>query len=442
MLYILVVDDEIDITDIMEMTLKRYFPLPVLTARSGNEALKLIQQNGSPELVVSDYKMPDGDGVFLYQKLKELKITCPFIICSGNPIDELYAKFPSANCYIEKPKIIQPLVQAVDGLLTRYSTPPGYVPIRLSLLLRLGEVSFDLFMSLTDTKYVKVLQKGDTFVQSDAQRFFQKKIDYLYLEAEDASDFLGAFEKNLAMVMDSEKRSAPDTTICMEALETVERLASCLGWTPEIIEAAKRSLNLTINTVAANPSILNLLRKKISNPASKFSQHVSVLSLLACAIGQQLGWTSDSSQIKLGMTALMHDIALNEENYNNIAHWNEVASNAKVKDEDAIKYRNHPIEGATLLQSLKNLPPDIDQVILQHHEAADGSGFPRGLKASRISPLASLFIVAEDLVNYLDEGNLEERVRDFVLERAQKYHSGTFKKVFDVIKDSLRIKTA
>jgi DNA-binding NtrC family response regulator len=64
--YILVVDDEEDIRDIYELVLRRAFPLDIVLANSGKRALQIIQEKGVPQVVVSDLKMPDGDGFFLY----------------------------------------------------------------------------------------------------------------------------------------------------------------------------------------------------------------------------------------------------------------------------------------------------------------------------------------------------------------------------------------
>ena len=88
---------------------------------------------------------------------------------------------------------------------------------------------------------------------------------------------------------------------------------------------------------------------------------------------------------------------------------------------------------------MKNVPADVDQIILQHHELKDGSGFPRGLTSSRISPMASLFIIVEDLLTFLEGAeDMEEKVSLFLKHRESQYNSGNFKKVFDAVKDSVQ----
>ena len=66
--------------------------------------------------------------------------------------------------------------------------------------------------------------------------------------------------------------------------------------------------------------------------------------------------------------------------------------------------------------------------MLQHHERPDGSGYPRGLNATQISPLGALFIIAEDLVHEALEGE-GVTVDSFFTKKAPLYSRGQFKKI-------------
>jgi len=52
-------------------------------------------------------------------------------------------------------------------------------------------------------------------------------------------------------------------------------------------------------------------------------------------------------------------------------------------------YREHVEHGVTLAQAMA-LAPAAVQAIAQHHEAADGSGFPRGCSGAEMSPAAHI----------------------------------------------------
>ena len=75
---ILVVDDEPGIREIIRDDLEAE-GYEVLTAKSGRTALEILAQH-SVSLVVSDVRMPDGDGVYLATELHRRYPDGPYII--------------------------------------------------------------------------------------------------------------------------------------------------------------------------------------------------------------------------------------------------------------------------------------------------------------------------------------------------------------------------
>ena len=56
--------------------------------------------------------------------------------------------------------------------------------------------------------------------------------------------------------------------------------------------------------------------------------------------------------------------------------------------------KNHPQTGYEVLKNIK-FPWPIAQIVLQHHERLDGSGYPQGLKGDQIMLEARILIVAD-----------------------------------------------
>ncbi len=75
---ILVVDDDEDLREIMTLILKGA-GLNVLSANSGIEALEVIKLS-KIDLVVSDIRMPNGDGLYLLDKVRENDPKSPVVI--------------------------------------------------------------------------------------------------------------------------------------------------------------------------------------------------------------------------------------------------------------------------------------------------------------------------------------------------------------------------
>ena len=133
---------------------------------------------------------------------------------------------------------------------------------------------------------------------------------------------------------------------------------------------------------------IRLLSGNAGDSASAHALNVAVISLL---MGRTLG-LGDDEMAELGLGALLHYVG-KIELPERLRHADERYS----KDELA-SYRSHVAHGVAHGKRM-GLAPGALLVLAQHHEQADGSGFPLHLKLDRMSVAAR--IVA--LVNRYDK---------------------------------------
>lgn len=77
-LVVLVVDDEPDLRDILKDEMSM-LGATVLESASGNEALQVVQKN-KIDLILTDVRMPNGDGVALLKAVKSIDTHSPIVI--------------------------------------------------------------------------------------------------------------------------------------------------------------------------------------------------------------------------------------------------------------------------------------------------------------------------------------------------------------------------
>lgn len=82
MLNILLIDDEPDLLEIYQETLREYITANFTTASNGKEALDLTQQQ-SFDIIISDINMPRMSGLELLKVLRENSVFTPFILITG-----------------------------------------------------------------------------------------------------------------------------------------------------------------------------------------------------------------------------------------------------------------------------------------------------------------------------------------------------------------------
>ena len=131
--------------------------------------------------------------------------------------------------------------------------------------------------------------------------------------------------------------------------------------------------------------------------ATPLSNRCSQMSLLAMSTGMELG-LSDAELASLGQAGLLHDLGLFllPPKFRNPT----TAYNAS----DLGIYQSHPYLTLRLLEGVHSISELVRVLILQVHENADGSGFPRNFKSHRLHPLTRILHVVEVYLSLVNPG--------------------------------------
>lgn len=115
--------------------------------------------------------------------------------------------------------------------------------------------------------------------------------------------------------------------------------------------------------------------------------HERRVGLVAQAIGRELGWPADRCD-SLEMIGLVHDVG-------KIAVPTEILSRpGRLSPIEMEIVRGHVEAGYDILKDAEFVAP-VAEVVRQHHERLDGSGYPRGLRGGEMLPEARVLAVAD-----------------------------------------------
>ncbi|MDA8454199.1 DUF3391 domain-containing protein [Acidovorax sp. GBBC 3334] len=173
------------------------------------------------------------------------------------------------------------------------------------------------------------------------------------------------------------------------ATRIYERLALHAEQDPaEARKATESLITGCVDELMANgDSAIRLLSERAGTRAALHSVNVTVLGLL---LGKALGLQGDDLN-NLGVAALLHDLG-------KITLPPHVAQpSAALGPADQALYEAHVGESVVLAQRM-GLGRAVVSAIAQHHEMADGSGFPLGLKAGDLGRAGQVLA----LVNHYD----------------------------------------
>jgi HD-GYP domain-containing protein (c-di-GMP phosphodiesterase class II) len=172
---------------------------------------------------------------------------------------------------------------------------------------------------------------------------------------------------------------------------------ACVAEAPERARAQTEGLARALldKMLIDGDMCIRLISCNAGDAASSHAMNVAVVSML---MGRVFG-LPDAEMLDLGAGALMHDVgkvSLPE------AVWH--ADPALGRDELAA-YRSHVAQGV-LHGKRMGLAPGALLVIGQHHEHADGSGFPMQVKAERMATAARIVALANRYDNLCNPARL------------------------------------
>ena len=118
------------------------------------------------------------------------------------------------------------------------------------------------------------------------------------------------------------------------------------------------------------------------------SGHQRRVAELSVAIARQMGLPEESCVSLIHTAALIHDIG-------KIVVPAEILSKpGRLSEVEFSLMKGHSQAGYDILKQ-SELPAPVPEVVLQHHERLDGSGYPQGLQGDDIFPEAQIIAVAD-----------------------------------------------
>jgi HD-GYP domain-containing protein (c-di-GMP phosphodiesterase class II) len=418
--------------------------LPVVTveAKSAKEAVGLIEGPEKFDLAICEYP-GIGDAFFKHMASIDRKDTelskLPCIVLATRPISPKNPILALLNIVarVNLASAVESLFPVIEKLVQSEKFEDSeFCRIHTNLLIRVGPLAADIYIRLSSTKYLKLFREGDRFDDVDYRRYLvEKKLEYLYLRTSDCAEFISKFKFELLKLLQTQFQDTAESLEVSETVhETIQELVQKIGPSKEVQDLVKSSVQLTMKTIAKSRGLQDLLARIQADKTRYLASHSFLLSSVASVVAAGMEWGSEVTLFKLNLAALLHDIPIMNQALASVQTLAELeARKEEFTEEECKAFKMHPIAGAEIAKRFHEVPPDVDTIIIQHHEQPDGSGFPRGLSQSYISPLGAVFIAAHDLVSAVFASEGAFRMEEFLEARAQKYGSGNFRKILKAL---------
>lgn len=405
------------------------------------QAMVVISEPGhGVELMVCDTQ---GGALADFESLQNASAQIPCIFCVEAKAMNQPTLGWNVLSVVDRASLILNVLATLEklsskGVVARNSmSDDDFVKIKTSLLLSVCPLKGDIFIRLSESKYVKLFKEGDHFEASDKEKYTARKgIDYLYLRKANTQEFIQKYNADLqktlakAHKMNIEEVAKVNNTIH----ETVQELGKRVGFTRDVQVLARTQVRMTMKSMGKSPSLSQILDRLKAFEGRYIASHSTMVAYMACAVASQMEWGSEGTFHKLTLAAFLHDVTL--ENHR-LAQCNTLAEAEAggFSKEELADFRVHTVKAAEIANTFQEVPADVDVIIAQHHERPDGTGFPRRLNATYIAPLAVVFIVAHDLAQFAIAKGPGFKVGEFLLTARDRFKSTQFRKVLDSLEN-------
>ncbi len=259
-----------------------------------------------------------------------------------------------------------------------------YTPISLAALIPGNRLTFNLYLKVAQKggqgfKYLPFLKQEEAWETKWQDLLTQKGIDLLYFLNEDLEKAIAYLNNSLLLLKyESAKVSQELLAVFSEHLNLSIRLAFQSSRFGPVVQQAKGHVEDLIERLQQDPTSIKQVWKILYHHYDLYNHSLNIC-LLGIAFMLSLKRSARETR-DMGLAGLFHDVGMIR-----IPQEIIVKKEPLTPGERAELY-HHPEIGYRLLSketSLSQVPNDVLRLALEHHENADGSGYPLHLPLSR-----------------------------------------------------------
>jgi putative nucleotidyltransferase with HDIG domain len=167
----------------------------------------------------------------------------------------------------------------------------------------------------------------------------------------------------------------------------LSEMANDIGYGIETLRVRHDHQQFVERLQASMESTIQALASAVELRDPYTAGHQRRVAQLSVAVSRSMGWTEEQTQV-VYLAGVVHDIG-------KIAVPAEILSKpGRLSETEMMLVREHASAGYDILRPV-DFPWPIAQIVLQHHERMDGSGYPQGLQGDAILPEARILAVCD-----------------------------------------------
>ncbi len=263
----------------------------------------------------------------------------------------------------------------------------GYVALELENIRSLLPISCDLYIEEAG-RHILYRSTNLPFTDLDCRRLLAAGVDRLWLLAAGGPVQATNPVMSLLAMPDEQVPPVVKAKVLYDSAINIAQQASTNPAIQAVMPSVTDLVGLTLNYLTTSAKAFGALLSVMRHDFSIYSHAVNV-GFYAVGVGRTIGITSDEDLRNLGMGAFLHDIGKS-----NVPNKVLSKAGALSPDEWAI-VRQHPGWGRQALAPSGDVPKVVLDIVGQHHERMDGSGYPNGIRDGQLHEYSKLVAIVD-----------------------------------------------
>lgn len=308
--------------------------------------------------------------------------------------------------HIDKESSLIPMLSILNKMINTHFSDRvkkksliGYIPIKVTQLLRLTKAPADLFLKLSEQKFVKCINADDESMLDIIKRYQDKDFQFFYITKDDyyqKCDKL--FDGLLPKEEDYLNSGQTKEMYFSNSQSVIYELMSDLGVGENVIQLSEELVQ-DVCREYKNTDLSILFDKFKYSKERYIFDHSTMTSMFAIAICTSFEWRNTEIYKKLAMAAIYHDFGFANPKLALIEQDSEEIK--KLSKSFKREVLDHPEIMAQKLSSFKGVSGETISMVLKHHEAHGEEGYPKKLSSAHLSVLECIFIAAHEFTNQI-----------------------------------------
>lgn len=294
----------------------------------------------------------------------------------------------------------------------------GYHSIRTSTLVGNRRLAMDVFVIIED-RAVRYGAEGEILDEDRYQRLRKFKLNKVLIQESKESVYRGYLEEMLDSV---EKNAKIETSLKAQMLtagaesaaeEVIQKVED-----KDIYQDAQLQFERFARFLQKHDGGLKEVLRLSGTVAGDYVCHgvqVAALSVFMC---EKLKLIQNEAHAKLISTGcFIHDIGAERTNIP------LVADKSQLTPEQLKTWQTHPTKGLEILSKLDHVERQVMDIVIQHEEIPNGSGFPNKLVRLKMDPVACVVSLANRFDHYSTRfrGDKKAAMAKFFIDEMGKY---------------------